>query len=63
MYEGGRITARKDRLRPTPQLDIFAELLSEEVPPRVAARMMGLNPKLGKVMLSRLRKRLGWQAV
>lgn len=44
-------------------LDLFADLLSEEVPPYEAARRMGLEATLGRLMLLKLRQRLGPQAV
>lgn len=53
----------KDRAQPAPSLDIFAEMLSCEVPPYEAARRMGLKAETGGTMLRRLRDRLGPQAV
>ncbi len=65
---GGRISLAKrgevkDQPQPSPSLDLFAEMLSLEVTPYEAARRMGLKAETGKVMLRRLRDRLGPQAV
>ncbi len=48
---------------PSPRLDEFAEMLSQELTPRQAAERMGLQPRTGNVMLQRLRTLLGPQAV
>jgi hypothetical protein len=46
-----------------PRLDTFAELLSQGMEPKEAARSMGFKqPRQGYSMLSRLRASLGWQA-
>lgn len=48
--------------RPTPALDQFAELLSQEVSIPDAAQIMGFQRNYGKKLMKRLRRHLGWQA-
>lgn len=50
--------AKRDRSK----LDAFADLLAEEVKPETAAIMLGYTGAYGRVLLGKLRKRLGWQA-
>ena len=51
------------RPQPTPSLDRFAELLAREITPPNAAEMMGHRREYGRVMLRKICKRLGAQAV
>lgn len=43
-------------------LDEFAELLAKGVDPDHAAVRMGYKPKYGYQLLTKIRRRLGWQA-
>lgn len=57
-----QMIARRPRCKKTPVLDAFADLIAEGVSPPDAAEQMGLCRQRGKLMLKRLRKRLGLQA-
>lgn len=51
------------KLKASPVLDRFADLLIEEVSPLDAAERMGLARATGQSLLKRLRKRMGAQAI
>jgi len=44
------------------KLDAFADHLADGKTPAQAAILLGNTPAYGKVLLGKLRKRLGWQA-
>lgn len=48
--------------RHKPDLDEFAEYLSQEMSPAEAAEAMGRPRKAGKDLFKRLRRIVGWQA-
>ena len=60
----GGVASRQAKARKRAEaLDSFAELLADEVRPEDADRPLGYAPAYGRVLLGRLRKRLGIQAV
>lgn len=46
----------------TPSLDRFADLLAEGLSPADAAVAMGRARRSGQEMMTRLRRKMGWQA-
>lgn len=58
----GLVLRAANRRKKAKQLDDFAELLAEGATPAQAAVAMGYVPDYGRVLLQRIRNKLGWQA-